>query len=218
MSASNSYGGLHGPRALRRVAALLILTAAMLGVAATAPAQEPAAPRAIVEAFHETLLAVMKQGPALGIDGRFARLVPAVDKAFDLSRMIRVASGRHWAKATAAQRQTLLSAFRRMSAATYASQFASHGGELFEFVDARDGPRGTRLVETNIVKSDGEAIPITYVMFRGNGEWRIADVLLDNSISELAVRRSEYRAVLSKGRTDGLIDILNGKADQLLAP
>ena len=218
MSVLSPNGGFRDSGGLRPVAALLILTAMVLGSPASAPAQEPAAPRAIVETFHETLLAVMKQGPTLRIDGRFARLAAAVERAFDLSRMIRVASGRHWGKASPAQRESLLAAFGRMSAATYASQFKSHDGESFEFVKSRDGPRGTRLVETQIVKSDGEAVPITYVMFRGDGEWRIADVLLDNSISELAVRRSEYRGVLSKGGAAGLIDILNGKADQLLSP
>ena len=43
-------------------------------------------------------------------------------------------------------------------------------------------------------------------------------MLLDAGISELAVRRSEYRRVLKTGGVDGLIETLNRKADQLLNP
>ena len=59
---------------------------------------------------------------------------------------------------------------------------------------------------------------ITYVTHKIKGEWRIIDVLLDAGISELAVRRSEYRRVLKTGGVDGLIETLNRKADQLLNP
>ena len=48
------------------------------------------------------------------------------------------------------------------------------------------------------------------------GRWRIVDVLLDGSISELAMRRSEYRRVLKKNGVDGLIQTLNSKAAQLV--
>ena len=48
-------------------------------------------------------------------------------------------------------------------------------------------------------------------------EWRIVDVLVDKGISELAVKRSEYRGVLRYGGIDALIRTLNAKADQLLA-
>ena len=132
--------------------------------------------------------------------------------------MVRVAAGRHWRGAAPAKRQHLLQAFRRMTAATYASRFHSFDGEAFELVGARDGPRETRLVSARIVKGDGAAVPFTYVMVRGADGWRIADILLDESVSELAVRRSEYRAILAKGGIDALASSLRRKADQLLSP
>ena len=46
----------------------------------------------------------------------------------------------------------------------------------------------------------------------------IVDILLDNSISQLAVRRSEYRRLLGKKGVDGLIAALNGMSDELIAP
>ena len=54
-------------------------------------------------------------------------------------------------------------------------------------------------------------------MLQSGGAWRIVDVLLDSSISELAVRRSEYARVLRKDGIDGLIATLGEKADALAA-
>ena len=48
------------------------------------------------------------------------------------------------------------------------------------------------------------------------GRWLIVDVLLDDSVSELAVRRSEYRHVLKTAGVDNLIQTLNTKAAQLV--
>ena len=42
------------------------------------------------------------------------------------------------------------------------------------------------------------------------------DVILDKGISELAVSRSEYRAIFSKGGISALLDALSKKATALL--
>ena len=43
------------------------------------------------------------------------------------------------------------------------------------------------------------------------------DVVVDDGISELEVRRSEYRLLLENKGIDGLIRALNAKADQLMS-
>ena len=59
---------------------------------------------------------------------------------------------------------------------------------------------------------------VTYVLAERDGDWRIVNVLLNGSISELAVRRSEYAGVLRDGGVDRLIDVLGSKADKLAKP
>ncbi len=180
-----------------------------------AHAQEP---RQVIQHFQDVLLETMKRATELGAAGRYKQLRPEVEKAFDLPRMIRLASGTAWAEAGADKQKALIDAFTHMSTSTYASQFHGYSGESFIIADVHDGPRNTRLVETKIVKSDGEKIPITYVLIAAeNGDWRIGDVLLDNSISELSVRRSEYAAILRKDGVDALIKTLNEKAEGLMS-
>jgi phospholipid transport system substrate-binding protein len=173
-------------------------------------------PRAVVEDFHTVLLQIMKQAEALRVQGRYDQLLPRIQQAFDLPLMIRVAAGAPWRQATPQQQTALISAFTRMSAGTYASRFTGFSGQQFVTVGERPGPRGTKLVETQIVSPGGDPVTLTYVTRANQGDWRIVDVLLTGGISELAVRRSEYRRVLAKRGAAGLIDDLNRAANRLL--
>jgi phospholipid transport system substrate-binding protein len=48
--------------------------------------------------------------------------------------------------------------------------------------------------------------------------WQIADVFLNGTISELAIRRSEFASIRQRQGVDGLIAELIRKADLLSAP
>ena len=68
-----------------------------------------------------------------------------------------------------------------------------------------------------IPQADGKPVPLSYVLAKQNGDWRIVDVLMDKSISELAVRRSEFQPVLGSGGPDKLVEVLDAKTNQLRA-
>lgn len=193
---------------------LLLVVVVLLIPAAAHAASEPAD---VIERLHQKLIETMKAADQLGIDGRYHALEPILIKSFDFERMVAAAAGSYWTAADEAQRQRLLAAFTRMSVMTYASRFVGFSGEKFELTGTRQGPRDTVLVDTRLVRTSEPAVPITYVMAEKDGEWRIVDVLLDRSISELAVRRSEYNQVLRDGGPDKLTEVLNQKTAQLSA-
>lgn len=170
----------------------------------------------VVEGFHATLLDVMKHAKALGIKGRYKRFVPEIAQRFDSQLMIALASGTYWRKAAPAEREKLVAAFRNMSAATYASRFDGYSGQKFEFLSVAPGPRGTMIVRTQIVEPGGKPVPLSYLLKPTANGWRIVDVLAQNGISELAVRRSEYSAILKDGGLPALVRLLDDKTARLL--
>ncbi len=175
-------------------------------------------PRALIDGFHDTLLAVMKEGPALGFPGRYQRLLPAVERTFHLPAMIQVAAGTAaWSRASAAQQKDLVAAWTNFSTGTYAKNFKSHGGERFETVGERPGPQNTTLVDTRLIKSDGSAVDITYVLKPSPEGWKAVDVILDKGISELALRRSEFSRDVKDGGVDALVATLQRKAAEYAA-
>lgn len=207
---------------LRRLPTVVCLVTAMtlaFQIGNVRPAQASAeSSRAVVEGFHTVLLAVMKEAKALNVKGRFDRLVPAVQEAFNLPLMVKVAAGIGWKSASESQRAEMVAAFTRMTAGTYASRFNGFSGQQFKTVAERPGPRNMILVETQIISPGGDPVALTYLTRKASDGWRIVDILLDGSISELAVRRSEYRQIVKSGGPQGLTSILNQTAEKLLQP
>jgi phospholipid transport system substrate-binding protein len=173
-------------------------------------------PTDVVNALQETLLEVMKNADALGVDGRYETLSPTLSRAFNFEKMIQIATGSSWKTATAEQRDTLVDAFSRLSVSNYAARFSGYSGESFETLGQRDGPRGSVLVDTQIVRTADAPVAITYVLASTDGQWRIVDLLLEKKISEMAVRRSEYNPILRAGGPDKLAAALDAQADKLL--
>ena len=170
----------------------------------------------VVENLHQSLISVMKEADTLGVQGRYRQLHNPVKTAFHFRLMINIAAGASWKTATPSERDELVTAFTRLSVSTYASRFDGYSGQRFQTSGARTAPRGVQLVDTAIESPDEDPIPLTYVLKELDGEWRIVDVLLDKSISELAVRRSEFAAILRQSGAAGLISTLNEKSDELV--
>ncbi len=171
-----------------------------------------------VDKLHTVLLEVMKKAETMDAAARYARIAPVVESAFDLRLMTALSAGAHWRKASDTEKTALIAAFGKFSGATYASRFDGWSGQSFETLGVEDGPRGTKLVRTRINSPAKDSVPLTYVVRNKNGIWRIADILLNAGISEIAVRRSEYRSILLSEGAAGLASLLNGRARKLLAP
>jgi len=198
---------------------MLLLSALLLAPfphSASADTTSPQ-PAQVVTSFHEALLDVMKQAKKLGVKGRYEKLAPVIKKGFHLRLMVQVAAGSFWRKADAAELEALVAAFSRLSISTYAAQFDGYSGQIFKTDSEKPGPQKTTLIATRIIDPGSDAVEITYVTRNIQGAWRIIDVLLDGGISELAVRRSEYRQILKTGGIPGLIKTLNTKAEHLLS-
>ena len=130
--------------------------------------------------------------------------------------MTQLAVGPQWAGVSEAQRQEVSQAFERYVAAIYAERFDSYAGERLQVTGEQPSAGGT-VITSQIVKSNGEPVNINYLMRDNGGVWKIADVYLDGTISEMATRRSEFAAILRTQGITGLIQTLNAKASTLTA-
>ncbi len=202
----------------RRAARLLAL--ALVGLIAVAGSSArglaASAPQETVQSFYSALLGAMKDGATLGIRGRYERIAPAIQQNFDLSYMTQMAVGPAWNSLSDAQKKQVSEAFARYMAATYADNFASYSGEKFEVTGQQNTPYGT-IVESRIVKSDGEPVSMNYLMRQHEGDWRVGDIYLTGTISQLATLRSQFTSVLQRQGVSGLITLLNSKAQTLVA-
>ena len=141
------------------------------------------------------LLTAMQSGPDLGPKGRYARLKPAIGEIFDLPYMTRLVVGPSWARVSDAQRKQVIGAFKRYITATYADRFDRYAGQKLEVTGERS--RATdMIVDSRIIKAGGNAVLIKHLLRPNGGRWRVVDVYLNGTVSELATRRSEFSSIL----------------------
>lgn len=191
-----------------------LLATAPLAAALPAWAADPAAER--VEAFNRALLDTMKQGKSLGAQGRFRKLQPAVEQAFDLPTMTRVAVGPTWPSIAPADQEKLVAAFSRMSAATWAHNFDDYSGETFKLGAISANASGDKLVRDQLIQKGGEPVNLNYRMRQTPGGWKIVDVFYNGSISSLATQRSDFAAALQAGGAAALVKKLDAQTETLL--
>ncbi len=180
-----------------------------LAVAADTEAASP------IAALNRGLLAGMHAGKATPFPQRFATLAPLVEGAFDVPGILQASVGPRWSALPPAQQSQLLDVFRRFTVASYVANFDSFGGEKLELLPESRSVGADQVVATQIVPTSGAPTRIDYVMRRTQAGWRAVDVLLNGSISRVAVQRSDFRSLLGSGDATPLIQSLQRKIADL---
>ena len=172
---------------------------------------------AIVQRLDDTLLSVLKEGDTLGYDGRFKRLQPVMQQTFDFDYMAEKALGPQWAQLSAADQASWRQLFAEFTVANYAANFDRFTGQRFEMVGEEASTGGTRLVKTKVISPGVDDVVLTYRLQNANGGWRIIDVFLKGTVSELALRRADYSSVLQREGFAALTNVVRGKIADLAA-
>lgn len=171
----------------------------------------PDNPEQVIGQLQSSLLQVMREGEKLGYEGRYKFLEPVIDQSHDIDLIIKTILGAtYWSQLDKTQQDLILGTFRQLSIATYASRFTQYEGEQFKIIEQRALPRDQTLVRSQLTKSDGGTVNFDYVLHQTEGHWRIANILFDG-VSDLAIKRGEYRAVLQRDGFAALIELLKEK-------
>lgn len=182
------------------LAGLLVL--AMASQAFASPATDT------IDEFHANLLETMKNAETWGYQERRAFLSGPVAATFNADLMVRLAStGRHWKTFSPEQQAELGEAFLEFTLSNYASRFKGYSGQ--EFVTLSEEPmRGTRvMVKTKLINGE-EEIFLNYILYPVGDTYKVIDVWLKGSVSELAIRKSEFSPILRDQGFTGLLSLL----------
>ncbi|MEY4960828.1 MAG: hypothetical protein RL610_1007 [Pseudomonadota bacterium] len=171
---------------------------------------DSSSPEQVVRRLHESLTEAMREGSRLGFKGRLELLTPIVTRTHELDFIARTTLGNLWSKLSPDQQLTFADTFRQLSISSYADWFKSHEGEAFEFVDQQSMPREQVLVRSRIVKGKDEVARLDYVLRETKDGWRIINIMA-NGVSDLALKRVEYRSILERDGFPALIDMLKKK-------
>ena len=190
---------------------LLIITTMLLYIPAVwAQEMDTTSPARTVHSLHDVLLKGMQGGDKLGFQGRFKLLAPVIDRSHDLNFIAQTTLGKLWTKLDREQQHIFIDHFRKLSISTYAGWFKKYEGERFEFIEQKTMPRNYVLVRSQLIQSNGDTVSFDYILRQGKEGWQIINILADG-VSDLALKRVEYRSILEQKGFTVFIDMLEKK-------
>ncbi len=190
---------------------------ALLALAQPGAHAEETKPVDVIESLHESLLSVMKEAKTLGYSGRYEQLGPVLESKFDLDFMGSKSLGRHWNALSDEEKQKWLGAFHRFTISNYASRFNGYGGETLKIMGSDEASHNTVVVRTEIFSPtrDGDMTRLNYRLRETPDGWRIIDVYLNGSVSELALRRAEFSTAYERNGFNEVLASLESKISDL---
>jgi phospholipid transport system substrate-binding protein len=198
---------------MRRLLAAATIVLALLGRAGSA---DPPA-TAVIARLDAVLLDALQHGEQLGYQGRLDKIAPAVAAAFDLPLMAEKSIGRFWKPLSDADRVRWVALFSQLTSANYAANFDKFSGQRFEIAGEEAGQNDTTVVHTKVVNPGDDDVEVNYRLHDTPSGPKVVDVYLKGTVSEVALRRSDYTSVLERDGFDALLASVRAKIADLAA-
>ena len=189
------------------------LAAAVLLAALAVADQGAASPESaaqFVNQFGNRAIEALRT-PGLTDADREALVRDLLRRGLDLAFIGRFVLGKHWGRATPAQRSDYLALFEGYVVKTYAAWFARNVGERLTVVEVRQANPKAVVVATRIDRLNGQPIFAEWRVRVITGQDRIIDIA-SNGISLAGNQRLEFAAVIKRHGIDGLIAFLRKRA------
>lgn len=184
--------------------ALTLLTALPAARADDSATEQP--PEAVVASLERQLIDNMRAEDR-DFDQRYGLLRPMMDEIMATDRMARYIFGRDWRDFDPGQRDRFLELFLDLSAATYAGQFDEYNGEEFAEMEVQKQAEDRALVRRRLTTGSGREVAFDYLMTLNDGRWQIVTIVTDG-VSDLAMKRSQYRRIVDEKGFEGVIQHL----------
>ena len=131
---------------------------------------------------------------------------------FDVNSIGKWVLGRHWRKASVAERSEYLGLFEDLIVNTYAIRFKSYSNEKIKLTGTAS--RGqTAIVKSVIERGSQQPVRVDWRVTYPDGQYKIFDVVIEG-VSMIQTQRSEFSSVIRRngGRVSGLITTLKNRS------
>jgi phospholipid transport system substrate-binding protein len=200
---------------MRTLIALLTLFLSISGARAELLVPAPARPDAMMSALTAEVMSVLSKDASAARTSEFAQLIERrIAPVFDFHRMTRLALGRAWRSASAAQQDALAAQFKTLLVRTYSSALLDYRDQPISYKPLRAAAGATEVTVRSTMRRPGvEPLTIDYDMADGAAGWQVYDVKIAGVSLVLAYRESFATTVRESG-IDGLIKALEDKNHQ----
>lgn len=191
----------------------LTLLTLLMGLNASAVLAADIAPDVLARTTTQDVLAILKQDRDITQNGNQGKVYKLVETKilpiFDFNRMTQLVIGKHWSRASAQQKQSLVTEFRNLMVRTYSSSLMAFNNQTVDYKPLSMRPDDTDVtVRSEIRQPGGQPIPINYSMYKTAYGWKVYDVTIDG-VSLVTNYRSSFSNTIRQSGIDGLIRTLS---------
>jgi phospholipid transport system substrate-binding protein len=145
----------------------------------------------------------------------FESTLKNVKQNYNSEKMLSMIIGNQWKNVSNEKRKEIINVFEEYIAKNYVRRFNKM--KDFSFVENKEQNVGKFvMVRSNLVIGKEEKVSISYLLSNDKNVWKIFDVLLAGSVSEIATKKSEFRSFIKGRNIDPLIDALKKKNKDLI--
>jgi phospholipid transport system substrate-binding protein len=197
-----------------------ILSTAMLAFTAM-PAFADAKTEEYVRTNANDVLASLN-APGLTTAERRVQFQTYMDEFANLDAVAKFVIGKYSKRFSDAEMEAYLTTFRTYALAVYEYYFNEYRGREVNVVGSTDRNARVSIVETEIVRSDGQELEVNWLVLNRGGAYQVVDVALnaEGNLIWLAIeQQAQFLSILDQnnGSVDALNAKINSMTDELIA-
>ena len=139
-----------------------------------------------------------------------------IRNTYNIERMLALIIGEVWKKSISKDKIALKKVFEEYIAKNYILRFKNIKSLEFGKLEINQAGKNYRMAKTKLIINSKDIVPLNYLLDQTNNSWKIFDVLIDGSISEIATKKSEFINFTNQGNVKPLVEALREKNSTLL--
>jgi len=167
-------------------------------------------PTQTISKLHQGLKKI--SGQNVGIYNTTKKLIT---ETYNTEKMLKMIIGDSWKNLNKEIKKEIINVFEEYIAKNYIKRFSKIKNLQFSSLEEKK-IGNYKTVKSNLILENDEKISISYLLSPKRQEWKIFDVLLAGSVSEIATKKSEFKSFIVDGNINPLIDALKKKNKTLI--
>ena len=168
-----------------------------------------------IELLQEALIQVTKNSNQ--VSDNLKKIKQVVEQVYNNKKMLKIIIGENnWEKLGDKEKEDLYETFLEYISFNYINRFSKIVKPRFELIKFKKIGEKFNLVETNLIISNEEKVMIHYLFSKVESDWKIFDVLLEGTISEIATKKSEFKKIIDENGVSSLAKSIRSKIDESL--
>ena len=159
-------------------------------------------PMMTVNFLHEGLKKISSNN-----NSDLSNVLKVINRTYDTEKMLKMIIGSDWKNQENEKKNELIMVFEKYISKNYLNRFSKIQDVSFSNEKKEKISSDFFLVRSNLIIKQ-EKISIDYLLHLKENTWKIFDVLLDGSVSEIATKKSEFRIYIKEKKIDELIEAL----------